>query len=57
MGAQKIVAEALTITGSIGVVTGKFNLSRLYDRVQYNKEIISRGRYGSISLSCNCLHV
>lgn len=44
MGASKIVAEALTITGSIGVVTGKFNLEELYRRVQYGKVIISKGK-------------
>jgi protease-4 len=42
MGASKIVAEALTVTGSIGVVTGKFNLSQLYERVGYSKELISK---------------
>jgi protease-4 len=32
MGAQAIVAQPLTITGSIGVVTGKFNLAELYQK-------------------------
>ena len=44
MAASKIVAEPLTITGSIGVVTGKFNLEELYRRVQYSKVVISKGR-------------
>ena len=44
MGAQKIIAESLTITGSIGVVTAKFNLEELYKRVGFSKETISRGR-------------
>lgn len=48
MGCQKIVAEPLTITGSIGVVTGKFNLSELYEKVGYNTETISRGRFAEI---------
>lgn len=48
MGARKIVAEALTITGSIGVVTGKFNLQELYQKVGYNKELISRGRFAEM---------
>lgn len=38
----QVVAEALTITGSIGVVTGKFNLQDLYRRVGYGKEVLSR---------------
>lgn len=49
MGAATIVAEDLTLTGSIGVVTGKFNLGKLYERIGYNKEIISRGRYAEIT--------
>ncbi|GAB4824168.1 hypothetical protein N2152v2_011214 [Parachlorella kessleri] len=48
MAANKIVAEALTVTGSIGVVTGKFNLKELYDKVGYSKELISKGRYAQL---------
>lgn len=48
MACQKIVAEDLTLTGSIGVVTGKFNLSELYDKIGYSKETISRGKYAQI---------
>lgn len=44
MGAAKVVAEPLTITGSIGVVTAKFNLKELYQRVGFSKEVISRGK-------------
>ena len=44
MAAQKIVAEPLTITGSIGVITGKFNLAELYRRAGYAKTSISKGR-------------
>ncbi|KAK4479288.1 hypothetical protein RD792_014799 [Penstemon davidsonii] len=49
MATQAIVAENLTLTGSIGVVTGKFNLERLYDKIGFNKEIISRGRYAELT--------
>lgn len=45
MAADVIVAQPLTITGSIGVVLGKFNLQELYRRVGYTKTPISRGRY------------
>lgn len=48
MAAQTIVAEKLTLTGSIGVVTGKFNLGKLYERIGFNKEIISRGKYAEL---------
>jgi protease-4 len=33
MGAPLVVAQPLTITGSIGVVTGKFNLADLFEKV------------------------
>ena len=44
MAATKVVAERLTITGSIGVITGKFNLGELYGKIGYSKELISKGR-------------
>ncbi|KEH32069.1 signal peptide peptidase A (SppA) 36 kDa type protein [Medicago truncatula] len=48
MGAGAIVAESLTLTGSIGVVTGKFSLGKLYEKIGFNKEIISRGKYAEL---------
>ncbi|XP_054791272.1 serine protease SPPA, chloroplastic-like [Prosopis cineraria] len=48
MATGTIVAESLTLTGSIGVVTGKFNLGKLYEKIGFNKEIISRGRYAEL---------
>ncbi|XP_048329608.2 serine protease SPPA, chloroplastic [Ziziphus jujuba] len=48
MAAQTIVAENLTLTGSIGVVTGKFNLGKLYEKIGFSKEIISRGKYAEL---------
>ncbi|XP_061361036.1 serine protease SPPA, chloroplastic-like isoform X2 [Gastrolobium bilobum] len=48
MGAGAIVAESLTLTGSIGVVTGKLNLGKLYEKIGFNKEIISKGRYAEL---------
>ncbi|EEF50694.1 Protease, putative [Ricinus communis] len=48
MAAGAIVAENLTLTGSIGVVTGKFNLGKLYEKIGFNKEIISRGKYAEL---------
>ncbi|XP_076886011.1 serine protease SPPA, chloroplastic-like [Bidens hawaiensis] len=49
MAAGTIVSENLTLTGSIGVVTGKFNLGKLYEGIGFNKEIISRGRYAELT--------
>ncbi|KAK9278401.1 hypothetical protein L1049_027966 [Liquidambar formosana] len=51
MAAETIVAENLTLTGSIGVVTGKFNLGKLYERIGLNKEIISRGRFAELTVA------
>uniref|UniRef100_A0A453PGT2 Peptidase S49 domain-containing protein n=1 Tax=Aegilops tauschii subsp. strangulata TaxID=200361 RepID=A0A453PGT2_AEGTS len=39
----------LTLTGSIGVITGKFILQKLYERIDFNKEILSRGRYAELN--------
>jgi protease IV len=43
-----ILAEAGTITGSIGVVAGKANLRQLYDRIGVTKELVTRGRNAKI---------
>lgn len=48
MGANKIIAQEGTITGSIGVVGGKPNLAGLYEKLGINKETISRGDYADI---------
>ncbi|KAL6175378.1 hypothetical protein ACLB2K_052019 [Fragaria x ananassa] len=48
MATDAIVAENLTLTGSIGVVTGKFNLGKLYEMIGFNKEIISRGNFAEV---------
>lgn len=43
-GADRIVAEPSTITGSIGVFGGKLNLLGLYQKLGLNIETVSRGR-------------
>jgi protease IV len=43
-----VLAEAGTITGSIGVVAGKVNLRGLYDRLGVTKEIVSRGKHAAM---------
>ncbi len=43
-GARHIVAGVTTLTGSIGVVAGKFNLQKLFAKGGVNHEIIARGR-------------
>lgn len=41
MSANKIVAEPGTLTGSIGVVGGKFNLKGLYEKLGLSKDFIA----------------
>ncbi|KAI3688828.1 hypothetical protein L2E82_46691 [Cichorium intybus] len=48
MAAQTIVSENLTLTGSIGVVKLKFNLGKLHERIGFNNEIISKGRFADL---------
>jgi protease-4 len=43
MAAQKIYAEPGTLTGSIGVVGGKFATRGLWDKVGIKSEVIARG--------------
>ena len=43
--ADVIVAEPGTITGSIGVISGKYNLKGFYDKIGLHKEIIKRGKH------------
>lgn len=49
MACDQICAEELTITGSIGVVSSKFNLKELNEKIGYGVETISRGRYAEVS--------
>jgi protease-4 len=44
LGANKIVAEPFTLTGSIGIIAGKFNLKNLYEKLGVVKESIVRGK-------------
>ena len=43
--ADVIVAEPGTITGSIGVVSGKYSLKGLYEKLGIQKEILKRGKH------------
>jgi len=48
MGANRVFADPGTITGSIGVVGGKFALNGLYNKVGITTEVISRGRNSGV---------
>ncbi len=41
MSANRIIAEPGTITGSIGVLTGKFNLLGLYQKLGLSKDLVT----------------
>jgi protease-4 len=48
MGADAIVAEPGTITGSIGVFSGKFSLRGLYEKLGISQETVRRGRNATL---------
>lgn len=45
--ADTIIAEPGTITGSIGVIGGKYSLKGLYNKLGITKEIITRGAHAN----------
>ncbi|MFA5519367.1 MAG: signal peptide peptidase SppA, partial [Spirochaetota bacterium] len=45
---DEILASKATITGSIGVVAGKLNLSELYSKLGINKEVIKMSEFADI---------
>ena len=47
-GADRIVAQPTTLTGSIGVVSIRPNFAALYDRLDIGSETLGRGRYSGI---------
>ena len=48
MPARAIVAHRTTITGSIGVLAGKFNLKKLYELIGINVEVVERGPFSGL---------
>jgi protease-4 len=40
-----IIADPGTITGSIGVISGKFNLKGLYQKIGFNNQTLKRGEH------------
>ena len=48
MAADAVVAQPGTLTGSIGVYSGKFNLSELYDKLGLSVESVERGHYAGM---------
>jgi protease-4 len=48
MSAQKIFAWPQTITGSIGIISGKFVLKGLYDKLGISKEIVKTSEFAGM---------
>lgn len=48
MACDEIVAEELTVTGSIGVVSSKFNAGELNVKLGVGVDTISKGRYAEV---------
>ena len=46
--ANTIFADNLTLTGSIGVFLGKFNLAKLFSKIELRKEVFGTGPYFAI---------
>jgi protease-4 len=44
LGARSIVADSLSLTGSIGIISGKFNLSGFIEKLGIKKEWVTRGK-------------
>lgn len=48
LGGQKIIADSMSITGSIGIVAGKFNLEGFYEKIGIGKDWYLRGKNSSM---------
>jgi protease-4 len=48
LGAQEIVAQPTTLTGSIGVITGKIVAGGLFERIDAHRETVQRGRMATL---------
>lgn len=48
LGADTILAQNLSLIGSIGVFAGKFSLKNLYDKLDLNKVYMKRGKNAGI---------
>ena len=48
LGGKKIFADRFTLTGSIGVVSGKFNINNLLKKVGITSQFLSKGKMATI---------
>jgi protease-4 len=49
--ADSIFALPNTVTGSIGIISGKFDMSALHDKIGMDKETVTRGRFADLGTS------
>ncbi len=49
MKANKLYADAGTITGSIGIFGGKVSLQKLYEKIDMGKELYTRGKFAGMA--------
>ncbi len=49
MKADKLYADAATLTGSIGIFGGKLNLAKLYEKIELGKELYTRGKFAGMA--------
>jgi len=49
MAADKLYADAGTITGSIGIFGGKVSLQKLYEKIEMGKELYTRGKFAGMA--------
>jgi protease IV len=47
-GAQQIMCQPTTVTGSIGVLAGRFNTDGLYERLHINRAVLQRGAHAHL---------
>jgi protease IV len=47
-GAQHIMCQPATVTGSIGVLAGRFNTDGLYERLRINRAVLQRGEHAHL---------
>jgi len=48
MAADSVIAHPMTITGSIGVFSGKFNMKGFYEKLGIKKEEMRRGQHANL---------
>ncbi len=46
--ASRILADPTTVTGSIGSISGKFNLAGLYDKLGFTHDVVTKGPMAEI---------